>query len=96
MTKRKFSKEFMKDVVWGGAEGAEVLEDNVVDTSRWSVHHDIVFSFEGKNYRSSYSEGATEMQMEDPYENDPDEIEVTEVEQVEVKKLEWKPVGGKP
>jgi hypothetical protein len=58
------------------------LEDNIVDTSRWSIYHKIIFEHEDKYYQTYYSEGATECQDESPWEYD-DEIECTEVHQVD-------------
>lgn len=46
--------------------------------------HEIVFEDNGKFYQTTYSEGATEMQYESPWEYD-DEVECTEVELREVK-----------
>lgn len=58
---------------------AEVEENEITDTSRWSVNYRIVFKLGGKYYMSHYSEGSTEMQDERPYEYDGEWIEVTEV-----------------
>jgi hypothetical protein len=90
--KRKFSKEFMQGVIHGDTEDTEVIEDEIVDHTRWSVVHNMIFSYEGKHYETSYSRGATEMQDEQPYEYDGDEIEVLEVEKVAIVKHEWRPV----
>ncbi len=78
----KFKKEFMQEVAYNEAEGVKIIENNIVDNSRWSVIHKIVFSFNGKFYESSYSVGATEQQDESPYEYDNDEIECSEVKPV--------------
>lgn len=67
-----------------GQEIAEIIYDKVTDTSRWSVHHECVFKLNGKFYRTHYSEGATEMQDESPYEYDGDWVEVDEVVPKEV------------
>ena len=40
------------------------IEDNIIDTSRWSIIHEIIFEDGGKFYRTTYSVGATEMQWE--------------------------------
>ena len=63
----KFKKEDLVDEMF------EVIEDEIIDQSRWSVHHRQVFKHEGKFYETYYSCGATEQQEEYPYENDPDE-----------------------
>lgn len=75
----KFKKEFLQEMVWGD----DVVEDNIVDNSRWSIHHEIVFRHEGKFYGTGYSVGATESQDERPFEYDNDEIECPEMVQKE-------------
>ena len=46
MPSRKFTKEFMQNLVSDDhSEDAEIIEDNIVDTSRWSEIHDIIFSW---------------------------------------------------
>lgn len=69
----KFKKTWLQDLIW----------DDVLDTSRWSIIYNLVFEFKGKFYQTNYSVGATECQDESPFENEPDEIEVPEVKQVE-------------
>jgi hypothetical protein len=65
-----------------GYEGVEVIEDNVVDNSRWSIYHELIFRWhDGKTYRTDYSVGATEMQDESPWEYS-EEVECTEVHKV--------------
>ena len=78
----KFKKEFMQEVAYDEAEGVEIIENNIVDNSRWSVIHKIIFLFKDKFYQSSYSVGATEQQDESPYEYDDEEIECSEVKPV--------------
>ena len=65
--------------------------DKVVDNTRWSVIHEIIFEHEGKFYRTSYSVGATEEQDEGPWEYD-DEVECTEVHEVEKVVKVWEAV----
>ncbi len=43
------------------------IEDNVIDNSRWSINHEIIFEYQGKFYQAYYSGGATEQQMEEPW-----------------------------
>lgn len=71
----------------------EMVQSELVDTSRWSNIHEVVYKDldSGKFYRSTYSVGATECQDERPYENDGDEIEFTEVVPKEVIKIEYVP-----
>ena len=63
----KFKKEFMQEVAYDEVEGVKIIENNIIDNSRWSTIHKIVFSFNGKFYESNYSIGATEQQDESPY-----------------------------
>ena len=65
--------------------------DEMVESTRWSIIHRIVFQFNDKFYETHYSIGATEMQYESPWEYET-EIEATEVELVEVRVQQWKPV----
>lgn len=71
----------------------EMVQSELVDTSRWSNIHEVVYKDldSGKFYSSTYSVGATERQDESPYENDGDEIEFTEVVPKEVIKIEYVP-----
>jgi hypothetical protein len=69
------------------------LMDEITDTSRWSIHHRIVFLWtDGKYYTTTYSVGATESQDESPWEYD-DDIACIEVEHVDVLRKSWEPVG---
>lgn len=88
----KFSKEFMlEDVLYGCNEEVEVIYDNIIDISRWSQIHEIVFKYNGKFYMADYSCGATEYQDESPWEY-VEEVTVTEVEPVEVTVTQYKPI----
>lgn len=64
------------------------IKNDIVDTSRWSIHHEIIFEHDGKFYRTHYSVGATEYQDESPWEYD-DEVECTEVELKQVMVTKW-------
>lgn len=64
--------------------------DEITDTSRWSIHHRIVFAYQGKFYATHYSVGATESQDESPWEYE-DQVECQEVELKEVKVKKWVP-----
>ena len=60
----------------------EIISDNIIDTSRWSEHHELIVQFKDQwgtdeAYRFYYSNGLTECQDESPWENDGDEIEGT-------------------
>lgn len=77
-----FSRDYLVnecELPWYGA-----VVDRIIDTTRWSIVHEIVFEDNGKFYMTTYSEGATECQDERPWEYD-DEVKCTEVELKEVK-----------
>lgn len=81
----EFKKEFLRAVIYGDGNEAKIVEDNIIDSTRWSIVHRVVFVLDGKYYQTKYSRGATEYQDERPFEYDGDLIEVTEV--VPVQKL---------
>lgn len=64
---RTFAKDLLKE--WGLPHEGTV-EDEIVETSRWSELHRIVFQAEddGKFYEATYSQGLTEYQDETPWE----------------------------
>ena len=86
----KFKKDFLIDEL---DLPYSAIEDKVIDNSRWSIQHEIIFEHEGKFYRTHYQVGATESQDEGPWEYD-DEIECTEVAQKEITVMAWVPVKG--
>lgn len=88
----KFKKEFLREVLWGDSDEAEVVLNEITDTARWSIHHWMVFKFNGKYYGVSYSTGATEQQEERPFEYDSDEIDCTELRPVEKKMIVYEAV----
>lgn len=97
-------RDRMQDIAYGGDGGradewpipdeqlADIVVDEITDTSRWSTHHRVVFKLGGKYYESHYSRGATEMQDESPYEYDGEWIKVTEVAPVPVTVTKYEPV----
>lgn len=87
--KMEFSKEYLTDVL---DLPDAALEDDIIDTSRWSQIHGIIFKYDDKHYRTSYSIGATEMQDEKPWEFD-DFIECEQVELLEKLVKKWMPVN---
>ena len=90
--KRTFDKDFLVDELGLPYEdGDNIQSDYIVDTTRWSEIHDLIFKYEDKFYQTSYSVGATECQDERPWEYD-DEVECTEVHKVSVQMSVWKPV----
>ncbi len=87
----KFKREFLTDELDLPWSKENKVEDNVIDNSRWSIHHELIFKHDGKFYSTSYSVGATECQDERPWEYE-DEVECTEVTQQEIKVMAWVPV----
>lgn len=85
-----FNKEYLTKEL-GLPYDCKLIEDDIIDTTRWSIVHEIVFEDKGKFYMTTYSEGATEYQDERPWEYE-DEIKCTEVELKEVKVKKWMPV----
>jgi hypothetical protein len=80
----KFTKEFLQELVWDeGDDNVEVIEDELIDESRWSLHYRMIFKYDEKYYETFYSKGATEQQDESPYEFEDDEIECVEVFPIE-------------
>lgn len=90
MAKKVFSKDYLKEEL--DLPYSHIVEDKVVDNTRWSIIHEIVFEDNGKFYQTEYSVGATEMQSEEPWEYE-DEVECTEVELREVTVKKWMPIG---
>ena len=89
----EFSKEDLQRLAWEDydLDIYEVLEDEIVDTSRWSNIYEMVFRVKetGLLYATSYSRGATEMQDESPYEWDKDTIECDEVVETKVEVVRY-------
>lgn len=88
----KFSKEILQEMAgWGcGAKNGEfeVVENEIIDHSRWTVSYNLVFKHTDSTglerfYSSCYDVGATECQDESPYDNEDDEVECAEVRPVE-------------
>ncbi len=73
-----------RNIVFGYDKNFTQIENEIVDHSRWSVHHRIVVQRKSdqKFFVGYYSDGATESQDEDPYEYD-EFAEFTEVKPVE-------------
>ena len=90
MTRTKvFSKDYLMDEL--DLPWCNTIFDRIVNTTRWSIIHEIVFEDKGKFYRTTYSVGATEMQWEKPWEYE-EEVECEEVELREVTVKKWIPV----
>lgn len=89
--KIKFPVGEMLEIISEESEDSELIEDVITDTSRWSIHHNIVFKKDNRFYSTWYSEGATEYQDERPWDSKT-EVECTEVRPVETKKIVYQPV----
>ena len=92
---RKFPKEFLQRMVGEDIDPSEgeQLDDELIDTSRWSTIHKMTFKADdGLIYQSGYSRGATESQDESPYEHDNELIECVQVESVEVMTVQYRQV----
>jgi hypothetical protein len=87
--KRVFNKDYLVDELRLPYYNTDIIvEDNIIDALRWSIVHELIFEENGKFYRTTYSEGATEMQSEKPWQYK-DEIECEEVVLKEVKIKKW-------
>lgn len=84
---RTFEKEFLIDLDTN--KNVEIIKEEIIDHTRWSVIYYVTFKYEGKFYGTSYSVGATETQDETPYEYDGDLIECEELEPKEVTIIEY-------
>lgn len=87
--KKVFNKDFLVDQLGLPYDNdGIIMEDKMVDHSRWSIGHSLIFEHEGKYYKTYYSEGATENQYESPWEYE-DDIVCVEVELKEVLVKKW-------
>lgn len=80
-------------IVWEDDDRFEIIEDNVIDNTRWSIVHEVVVKEKesGKFYSTSYQKGATEQQDESPFEYE-NEVEWDEVQPVEKKIIVYEKV----
>jgi len=89
----KFKKEILQELAYDCEfDDIEIVENELVDSSRWSLHYHLIFKYKDRFYSTTYSRGATECQEERPFEYGPDEIECCEVEPVAVVKIEYRKV----
>jgi len=89
MPVKKFPKRVLQDLLREDIyefeeQPIDIVSDKVVDNSRWSVIHDLLFKHGDKIYFARYSRGATENQDEMPFEYEGPEIECPEMEEYEV------------
>jgi len=81
----KLTREEGREIVYEESDRFKVVTDEIVDNSRWSIQHTVIFkdTKTGKYYSTYYSVGATEQQDEEPFEYyDPELTEVHKVEKV--------------
>jgi len=66
----KLTGERGRDIIYGDDDEFVIVEEKIVDTSRWSTIHEVVVKRveDGKFFKSGYRQAATEMQDERPYE----------------------------
>ncbi len=87
--RRLFSKEQMLEIL--NDDVGEVVRDEIVGKTRWSLTHELIFALDGKLYKTLYNVGATETQDEGPWEYDK-EVWCTEVERYEKTVHAYRPV----
>lgn len=79
MNVKMFPKEYLTKTL---GLPFNAIENKIVERTRWSLIHEIVFKdLDGKYYHTTYEDGATEMQEEAPWEYD-DEVECIEVKRI--------------
>lgn len=85
----KFKREFLQSEELDLPYNDDiVVQEELVDTSRWSLYYEIIFKLEDKFYKTYYSTAATEQQYESPWEYEK-EIECWEVEKKIVPTETW-------
>lgn len=67
------------------------IKETITGTSRWSIHYEIIFAYDGKFWKTHYSVGATEMQDESPWEYQ-ELVDCIEVQLVEKTIKTWQEV----
>ena len=71
------SKDVALAILEGDKSAGEIILNQQVDTSRWSIIYRLVVRVDGKLYEGSYRRGATECQEEQPWEyTEPHFVEV--------------------
>lgn len=91
---RRFPKAEMLHLINGGSnESYEIIHQELIDHSRWSVTYEIIFLDKATDeyFRAYYNEGATEYQDESPWEWE-DEVTASYVEPIVVSRIEYQPV----
>lgn len=86
--KRNFSKDFLVNELDLPYNDEIVIKDEIVEHSRWSVLHDLIFKHDGVLYQTNYTVGATEYQDESPWEFE-DDVDCYVVEAKEVTAIKY-------
>lgn len=84
----KFSKAFLINK----NETDDYVATGFTSKSRWSLNYFGIFSYEGKFYRTTWQQGATEYQDTSPYEYDDSEIYCPEVVAVQKTITVYEPI----
>ena len=86
----KLTPQDAREAVYGDHEDFDVVVNELVETTRWSVCYEAVLKHKpyGVHYLVNYRRGATEGQDESPFEHD-DEVILRECEARTVKRVEW-------
>ena len=87
----KFKRSYLVDELglpYDAYLGCEIISRDIIDTSRWSIHYELIFKLKDKFYMTWYTEGATEQQDERPWECD-NTVDCEEVEPVEVTVIKY-------
>jgi hypothetical protein len=81
----RFKKDLLVEIL-GLPDNA--IEDIIIDHTRWTVVHRIIFAYQDKFYETNYHVGATELQGMEIWEYD-NEIDCVEVQKQEVVVTQW-------
>ena len=76
------TKQEALDILYEENQESEIVVNKITGVSRWSIHHYLVFSMDGKLWEAFYQVGATEQQDESPWEYEK-EVKCFEVEAYE-------------
>lgn len=82
MPAKTFSKDELKETLYGDSDTLESVQDKAIGSSRWTEHREMVFRERGTDnfYSVTYEQGLTEQQDIYPFQDDPDDIECPQVE----------------
>lgn len=79
MPKIKLDKVVARRIIVDDEDGWKLIEKEIVEQRRWATLYTVVVQrlADGKFFRTSYDQGSTELQDEDPWEYcDPEFVEV--------------------